>query len=93
MSSATMAILGHYAEDPMHNSRPLGKENWFSYDWDRATDQNTHKPIQNPLPKAVVELVKPLFERLGTVQFLSCVAIVAPKMLTNLFTIYMAVCS
>ena len=53
---------------------PLGKESWCSYNRDRATGQNTHKPIQNPLPKAVVEVVKPLFERLGSVQFLSSVA-------------------
>lgn len=74
MSLATMAILDHYAEDPTHNSCPPGKESWCSYNRDRATGQNTHKPIQNPLPKAVVEVVKPLFERLGSVQFLSSVA-------------------
>ena len=74
MSSATMAILDHYAEDPTHNSCPPGKESWCSYNRDRATGQNTHKPIQNPLPKAVVEVVKPLFKRLGSVQFLSSVA-------------------
>ena len=39
-----------------------------------ATSQNTHKPIQNPLPKTVVEITKPLFERLGSVQLLSSVA-------------------
>ena len=69
-----MAILDHYAEYPTLNSCPLGKESWCSYNRDRAIGQNTNKPIQNPLPKAVVEVVKPLFERLGSVQFLSSVA-------------------
>ena len=69
-----MAVLDHYAEDPTHNSCPPEKECWSSYNRDRATGQNTHKPIQNPLPKAVVEVVKPLFKRLGSVKFLSSVA-------------------
>ena len=59
MSSATMAILDHYTEDPTHNSCPPEKESWCSYNRDGVTDQNTHKSIQNPMPKAVVEVVKP----------------------------------
>ena len=69
-----MANLDLYAEYPAHNSCPLGKESWCSYNLDRAASQNTHKPIQNPLPKTVVEIIKPLFERLGSVQLLSSVA-------------------
>ena len=74
MSSATMANLDLCAEYPTHNACPLGKKSCCSYNLDRATSQNTHKPIQNPLPKTVVEIAKPLFERLGSVQLLSSVA-------------------
>ena len=69
-----MANLDLYGEYPTHNSCLLGKESWCSYNLDRTTGQNTHKPIQNPLPKMVVQIVKPLFERLGSVQLLSSVA-------------------
>ena len=71
MSSAKMAILDHFAEDPTHNSCPPGKESLCSYNRDCTTGQSIHKPIQKLLPKAIVEVLKPLFEKLRSVQFLS----------------------
>ena len=88
MSSATMAILDQYVEDSTHTSCPPGKESWCSYNQDHATGQNTHNPMQNPSPKPVIQVVKPLFETLGSVRFLSSEQVVALKMLTNLVTIW-----
>ena len=74
MSAATLAILSHYTESPSHEDCPQGKDSWCSFNRDKATGQNTYRPIKDPLPNAVVEVIKPLFERLGSPIFLSAVA-------------------
>ena len=74
MSVATMVILSHYKESPSHEDCPQGKDSWCSFNRDKATGENTYRPIKDPLPNAVVEVIKPLFERLGSPSFLSAVA-------------------
>ena len=74
ISSATMAILSHYKENPSHEDYPQGKDSWCSFNKDKATGENTYRPIKDPLPNAVAEVTKPLFEQLGSPGFLSAVA-------------------
>ena len=69
MSKATMAILDHYKEDTLHDHCPPGKGSWCSFQKDIATRSSFHKPIKNPLPDAVVKIIKPLFDRLGKKKF------------------------
>ena len=37
---------------------------------DKATGQTTHVPIKDPLPEAVVKVMQPTFDRLGSEEFL-----------------------
>ena len=73
MAKATHAILKHYSstlEEPKHNDCPSGPTSWCSFQRDRANGTNCHKPIKNPLPDAMVEVLQPLFNRLGDETFL-----------------------
>ena len=73
MARATHAILKHYsssAEVPRHDDCPEGPSSWCSYQRDVANGTNLHKPIKKPLPDAVVEVIQPLFDRLGAETFL-----------------------
>ena len=73
MSKATHAILKHYSstpEEPKHDDCPTGPNSWCSYQRNQANGTNLHKPIKNPLPDAVVEVMQPLFDRLGNDTFL-----------------------
>ena len=65
MSNATMAILDHYKEDTLHDHCPPG-----SFQRDVAIASSLHKSIKNPLPDAMVKVIKPLFDRLGKKEFL-----------------------
>ena len=69
MSKATMAILDHYKEDTLHDHCPSGKGSWCSFQKNIATRSSFHKPIKNPLPDAVVKIIKPFFDRLGKKKF------------------------
>ena len=74
MSQATKAILCHYSstpEKPQHDYCPKGKESWCSYQRDLVNGTKLHKPIKNPLCPAIVEVVKPVFDRLGDANFLA----------------------
>lgn len=69
MSKATHAILKHYSstpENPRHEDCPTGPDSWCTYNNDSAK----HVPIKDPLPPAVVDVVQPIFDRLGKVEFL-----------------------
>lgn len=73
MSRATHAILKHYSrtpEKPRHEDCPKGRDSWCSYNRDAATGEKSHHPIKDPLPEAVVKVVQPVFDRLGSEQFL-----------------------
>lgn len=74
MSKATHAILKHYSstpEEPRHDDCPKGSSSWCTYQKDMANGTNLHKPIKNPLCPAIVEVVQPIFDRLGNEAFLS----------------------
>ena len=74
MSQATKAILSHYSstiEKPQHDYCPKGKESWCSYQRDLVNGTKLHKPIKNPFCPAIVEVVKPVFDRLGDASFLA----------------------
>ena len=60
-------------EQANHEYCPKGKNSWCSFNRDEATEENTHKPIKDPIPQAVVEIIKPLFKRLGSPGFLAAV--------------------
>ena len=73
MSKATHAILKHYSstpEQPKHDDCPAGPTSWCSYQRDQANGTNLHKPIKDAFPDAVVEVMQPLFDRLGNEAFL-----------------------
>ena len=74
MAQATRAILKHYSstpENPQHDDCPKGSSSWCSYQRDISSRQRTHKPIKNPLPPAVVEVIQPLFNRLSDERLLA----------------------
>lgn len=73
MSKATHAILKHYSstpENPRHADCPIGNESWYSYNRDLATGHTKHCPIQDLLPRTVVNVIQPTFDRLGDKHFL-----------------------
>lgn len=74
MAKATKAIMYHYAsteENPQHTFCPVGKDSSCSYQRDVANNTKLHKPIKNPFPPAIIEVIKPLFDRLGDANFLA----------------------
>ena len=52
---------------------PPGKRSWCSFQRDVATGSSFHKLIKNPLPEAVVKVIKPLFDRLRKKELLASV--------------------
>ena len=74
MSRATHVILKHYSstlENPNHEDCPPGKNLWCSYERDVASGTNYHQPIKDPSPIADVAEVQPLFDCLGSKEFLA----------------------
>lgn len=74
MARSTSAILKHYSsnlEEPKHDDCPAGPSSWCSFQRDIANGSNLHKPIKDPLPNAVVEVMQPLFDTLGDETFLA----------------------
>jgi hypothetical protein len=74
MAKATKAILHHYAstaEKPRHKFCPVGKDSWCSYQRDVTNNTALHIPIKNPFTPAIVEVIKPVFDRLGDANFLA----------------------
>ena len=74
MAKATKAIMYHYAsteENPQHTFCPVGRDSWCFYQRDVANNTKLHKPIKNPFTPAIVEVLKPVFDRLGDENFLS----------------------
>lgn len=73
MAKSTQAILKHYSstlEKPQRDNCPVGSSSWCSYQRDIANGTNLHKPIKNPFNDAIVEVMQPLFDRLGDETFL-----------------------
>ena len=73
MEKATWAIMKHYSQDADHSDCPDGASSWCSFNKDKASGSNTHRPIKNPLRPAVVEAITPLFNRLAKTDFLAAV--------------------
>lgn len=74
MAQATRAILKHYSstpENPQHEDCPTGKKSWCSLQKDIACNTNTHQPIKDPIPPAVVEVIQPVFDKLSSESFLA----------------------
>ena len=74
MSKATSAILKHYSDLPdknKHEDCPTGTSSWWSYQKDKACKTRTYQPVKNPFAPALVEVMQPLFDRLGSEQFLA----------------------
>ena len=74
MAKATRAILKHYSstpENPQHEVCPTGKNSWCSFQKDTACGTREHKPIKDPIPPAVVEVIQPVFDKLGSQSFLA----------------------
>lgn len=74
MAQATRAILKHYSstpENPQHEDCPTGKKSWCSVQKDIACNTNTHQPIKDPIPPAVVEVIQPVFDKLSSESFLA----------------------
>lgn len=73
MSKEIWAILGHYSSTenvPKHDKCPIGKSSWCSFQRDKATGMSTYKPPKNPLSEAIIDVIKPIFNRLASVAFL-----------------------
>ena len=73
MSKATRAILLHYSsteENLQHDCCPVGPSSWCSYQRDLACKTKSHRYIKDPLPPAVVDVIKPVFDKLGDESFL-----------------------
>jgi hypothetical protein len=74
MAKATKAIMYHYAsseEKPQHDYCPIGKDSWCTYQRDTANNTKLHVPIKSPFPPAIVDVIKPVFDRLGDANFLA----------------------
>jgi len=70
MVEATQALLSHYS-DTDHKFCQKGKDSWCSFQRYIITRKHKHRPIKNPLPKSVKDVIQPLFNRLGSREFLS----------------------
>ena len=71
MTKGTKAIMYHYVstkEKPQYNFCPVGKNSWCLFQRDVA---NKTKPIKNPFPPAIINVIKPLFDRLRDEHFLA----------------------
>ena len=86
MSAATMAILSHYKESPSHEDCPQGKDSWCSFNRDKATGENTYRPIKD-FQKQLLKLLNPLLTDWEALVFCRLLQTVALQMLMNLFII------
>ena len=51
MSKATLVILYHYMKQANHEYCPKGVNSWCSFNRDKATGNNTPKPVKDPFQK------------------------------------------
>ena len=64
-------IIAVQLKKPQHDYCPSGPQSWCSFQRDKATGTNLHKPIKNCLPPAVQNVIEPLFDWLGNPAFLT----------------------
>ncbi len=71
MSKAVMSILLHYSDPADHSLCPPGPNSHCSYQRNPAT----HVPVKDPLPPAVIDVIRPVFEDLSNPKLLEgCVS-------------------
>jgi len=73
MQTNVMAIPFHYAstrDEPQHHFCPVGETSWCKWQADKASGTNNYRPLKNPLSSALVEVLKPVFEKLSSLQLL-----------------------
>ncbi|CAG2246741.1 unnamed protein product [Mytilus edulis] len=74
MRQNVMAILFHYAstaEKPMHHFCPVGDTSWCKWQVDKDCGSSTYRPLKNPLTEVVVQILKPVFEKLSDEKLLT----------------------
>ena len=74
MSKVTHEIIKNYSctpEKPNQEDYTQDRNSWCSYSRDIADETNYYQPIKNSLPSAVVAEIHPLFDRLGSKDFLA----------------------
>ncbi|CAG2231222.1 unnamed protein product [Mytilus edulis] len=74
MRQNVMAILFHYAstaENPMHHFCPEGNTSWCKWQVDKDCGSSTYRPLKNPLSEVVVQILKPVFEKLSDEKLLT----------------------
>ena len=84
ISAATMAILSHYKENPSHEDYPQGKDSWCSFNKDKATGENTYRPIKDRFQTQLLKLLNPSLSDWEALVFCRLLQTVALKMLMNL---------
>lgn len=47
-----------------------GETSWCKWQADKASGTNNYRPLKNPLSSALVEVLKPVFEKLSSLQLL-----------------------
>ena len=57
-------------QNPQHDCCPVGPSSWCSYQRDLACKTKSHRYIKDPLPLVVVNVIKPVFDKLGDESFL-----------------------
>ena len=62
--------MDHYLENANHEKFPEGQSSWRSFTWDTTTTKSSHLSIKNLLLPAIVELLKPIFDKLKSKEFL-----------------------
>ena len=70
MAVAKQAILFHYSENTNHELCPNEKYSSCGFQRDKVNGKNKHWSIKDPLPKAVVNVIRKLFNQLGKREFL-----------------------
>ena len=68
--------MKHYSstsKNPQHDDCPKGKKSWCKFQIDAATGSSTYKPVKNPIPPAIQQIIEPIFSALDNEKFLeSC---------------------
>ena len=71
MVVATQAIPSNYSENTNQEFCPNEKDSLCRFQNNKVTGKSEHKPTMHPLPKAEVNVIRPLFNRLSKREFLA----------------------
>ena len=69
MAKGVMAILYHYSsteKDPQYQYSPGGETSWSKFQVDKYNGGQRYRPDKDPIPNAVMEVILPVFEKLGS---------------------------